>query len=91
MKILSFGKMALKLVFWKSISSQTHAFDFLFSMLCGVFSKIKLFSLKLCFFRFSIDLKQIGSIENLKKHNFRENNLIFENTPQSIENKKSNA
>ena len=41
--------------------------------------------------RFSIDLKQIGSIENQKKHNFRENNLIFENTPQSIENKKSNV
>ena len=32
--------------------------------------------------------KQIGSIENLEKHLFRKNNLIFENTPQSIKNKK---
>ena len=63
MKILSFGKLALKLVFWKSISSQNHAFDFLFSMLCGVFSKIRLFSLKLCFFKFSIDPICFRSIE----------------------------
>ena len=34
----------------------------------------------------SIDRKQIGSIENLEKQNFRENNLIFENIPQRIEN-----
>ena len=32
--------------------------------------------------------KQFGSIENLEKHIFRKNNLIFENTPQSIEYKK---
>ena len=31
--------------------------------------------------------KQIGSIENLEKHYFRKNNLVFEKkkTPQSIE------
>ena len=35
-----------------------------------------------------IDRKQFGLIENLEKHLFRKNNLIFENTPQSIEYKK---
>ena len=51
LKILILGKLGLKLVFWKSISSHSHAFYFLFSMLCGVFSKIRLFSLKCCFFQ----------------------------------------
>ena len=51
LKILSLGKLGLKLVFWKSISSHTYAFYFWFSMLCGVFSKIRLFSLKFCFFQ----------------------------------------
>ena len=55
LKILILGKLSLKLVFWKSISSHTHAFYFLFSMLCGVFSKIRIFCLKFCFSRFSID------------------------------------
>ena len=63
LKILSLGKLSLKLVFWNSISSHSHAFYFLFSMLCGVFSKIWLFSLKFCFSRFSIDLICFRSIE----------------------------
>ena len=55
LKILSLEKLGLKLVFWKSISSHTHAFYFLYSILWGVFSKIRLFFLKRCFSRFSID------------------------------------
>ena len=55
LKILILGKLGLKLVLWKSISSHTHAFYFLYSMLWGVFSKIRLFFLKRCFSRFSID------------------------------------
>ena len=51
LKILILGKLGFKLVFWKSILSHSHAFYFLFSMLCGVFSKIRLFSLKCCFFQ----------------------------------------
>ena len=43
LKILILGKLGLKLVFWKSISSHTHAFYFLYSMLWGVFSKTDLF------------------------------------------------
>ena len=50
LKILNLGKSGLKLVLWKSISSHTHAFYFLYSMLWGVFSKIRLFFLKRCFF-----------------------------------------
>ena len=49
LKILIFGKLCLNLVFWKSISSHTHAFYFLYSMLWGVFSKIKLFFSKKMF------------------------------------------
>ena len=63
LKILSLGKLGLKLVFWKSISSHFHAFYFLFSMLCGVFSKVRLFSLKFCFSIFSIDPICFRSIE----------------------------
>ena len=55
LKILCLERLGLKLVFWKNISSHSHAFYFLFSMFCGVFSKIRLFSLKFCFSRFSID------------------------------------
>ena len=55
LKILILGKLGLKLVFWKSISSHSYAFYSLYSMLCGVSSKIKLFSLKICFSEFSID------------------------------------
>ena len=55
LKILILGKLGLKLVFWKNISSHTHAFYFLYSILWGVFSKIRLFFLKRCFSRFSID------------------------------------
>ena len=39
LKILILGKLGFKLVFWKSISSHTHAFYSLYSMLWGVFSK----------------------------------------------------
>ena len=39
LKILNLGKLGLKFVFWKSISSHTHAFDFLYSMLWGFFFK----------------------------------------------------
>ena len=49
LKLLILGKLGLKLVFWKSISSHTHAFYFLYSMLWGVFSKIKLFFSKKMF------------------------------------------
>ena len=55
LKILNLGKLGLKLMFWKSISSHIHAFYFLYSMLWGVFSKIKLFFSKMLFSRFSID------------------------------------
>ena len=49
LKILILGKLGLKLVLWKSISSHTHAFYFLYSMLWGVFSKIRLFFSKILF------------------------------------------
>ena len=55
LKILILGKLGLKLVFWKSISSHTHAFYSLYSMLWGVFSKTRLFFLKCCFSRISIN------------------------------------
>ena len=51
LKILSLGKLGLKLVFWKSISSHSHAFYFLFSMLCGVFFKIQVVFSKILFFQ----------------------------------------
>ena len=63
LKILNLGKLGLKLVFWNIISSHTHTFYFLFSMLCGVFSKVRLFSLKFCFSIFSIDPICFRSIE----------------------------
>ena len=51
LKILILGKLGLKLVFWKSISSHTHAFYSLYSMLWGVFSKTGLFFSKILFFQ----------------------------------------
>ena len=38
-------------MFWESISSHTHAFVLLYSMLWGKFSKNQVFSLKSCFFQ----------------------------------------
>ena len=56
LKILILGKLGLKLVFWKSISSHTHAFYSYYSMLWGVFSKTGLFfQNKFYFSRISID------------------------------------
>ena len=43
--------MGLKLVFWESISSHTHAYFFLDSMLWGKISKNQVFSPKSCFFQ----------------------------------------
>ena len=43
--------MGLKLVFWENISSHTHAFFLLYSMLWGKISKNQVFSLKNCFFQ----------------------------------------
>ena len=43
--------MSLKFVIWKSISSHTHAFLLLYSMLWGKISKNQFFSLKSCFFQ----------------------------------------
>ena len=48
---LNFGKLGLKLVFWKSISSHTHAFYYLYSMIWGIFSKTRLFFSKILFFQ----------------------------------------
>ena len=50
LKILILRKLGLKLVFWKNISSHSYAFYSLYSMLCGVFSKISLFFSKILFF-----------------------------------------
>ena len=55
LKILILGKLGLKLVFWKNISSHSYAFYSLYSMLWWVFSKTRLFFLKCCFSRFSIN------------------------------------
>ena len=49
-KILILGKLGLKLVFWKSISSHSYALYSLYSMLCGVFSEIRLVFSKILFF-----------------------------------------
>ena len=56
LKILILEKLDFKLVFWKSISSHTHEFYSLYSMLWGVFFKNQVFFLKCCFFRILIDL-----------------------------------
>ena len=54
-KIQIFEKLGLKLVFWKSISSHTHAFLYLiFNVLMQAF-KNQVISLKSCFSRISID------------------------------------
>ena len=57
-------KLGLKLVFWKSISSHTHAFLFLIFMLWGKFSKIRLFFKK--------------KKKKLFFQNFNWSNLIFD-------------
>ena len=51
LKILILGKLGFKLVFWKSISSHSHALYSLYSMLWGVFSKTRLFFSKMLFFQ----------------------------------------
>ena len=51
LKILNLGKSGLKLVLWKSISSHTHAFYFLYSMLWGVFSKNQVIFSEMLFFQ----------------------------------------
>ena len=48
---LILGKRGLKLVFWKSISSHTHAFYSLYSMLWGVFFKNHIIFSKMLFFQ----------------------------------------
>ena len=45
-----FGKLGLKFVFWESISSHTHAFVLLYSMLWGKISKIQVFFSQKLFF-----------------------------------------
>ena len=50
LKILILGKLGLKLMFWKSISSHTHAFFFLiFNALKSVFKNQVIFSKKMFF------------------------------------------
>ena len=49
LKILIVGKLGFKLVFWKSISSHTHAFYFFYSMLWGVFFKNQVIFPKILF------------------------------------------
>ena len=64
LKILILGKLGLKLVFWKSISSHTHAFYSLYSMLWGVFLKARLFSfLNFVFPKFRLIQSVCWSIE----------------------------
>ena len=66
-------KLGLKLVFWESISSHTHAFFFfLYSMLWGKISKNQVFSLKSCFFQ-----------------NFDWSNLIFDQSKSCLKNSVS--
>ena len=60
---LILGKLGLKIVFWKSISSHTHAFLFLiFNALKYVFKNQVIF-LKRCFSRFSIDLISLDRVD----------------------------
>ena len=67
------GKLGLKLVFWKSISSHTHAFLFLiFNALRYVFKKNQVIFLNICFFLdFRLIQSDFRSIEILLK-NFSE-------------------
>ena len=66
------GKLGLKLVFWKSISSHTHAFLFLiFNALRYVFKKSGYFSKKMFFPDFRLIQSDFRSIEILLK-NFSE-------------------
>ena len=66
------GKLGLKLVFWKSISSHTHVFLFLiFNALRYVFKKSGYFSKKMFFPDFRLIQSDFRSIEILLK-NFSE-------------------
>ena len=51
LKILILRKLGLKPMFWKSISSHTHAFYSLYSMLWGVFFKNHIIFSKMLFFQ----------------------------------------
>ena len=51
LKILILEKLGVKLIFWKSISSHTHAFYSLYSMLWGVFFKNHIIFSKMLFFQ----------------------------------------
>ena len=63
------GKFGLKLVFWKSISSHTHAFLFLiFNALRYVFKKSGYFSKKMFFPNFRLIQSDFRSIEILLKN-----------------------
>ena len=64
LKILILGKLGLNLVFWKSISSHTHAFLFLiFNALRSVFKNQVLFFQKCCFPDFRLIQSVFRSIE----------------------------
>ena len=67
LKILILEKLSLKLVFWKSISSHTHAFYSLHSMLWGVFVKNQVIFSKMLFF---LDFRLIQSV-------FRSIEIVF--------------
>ena len=63
------GKLGLKLVFWKSISSHTYAFLFpIFNTLRYVFKKSGYFSKKLFFLEFRLIQFDFRSIEILLKN-----------------------
>ena len=63
------GKLGLKLVFWKSISSHIHAFLFLiFNTLRYIFKKSCYFSKKLFFLEFRLIQFDFRSIEILLKN-----------------------
>ena len=51
LKILILGKLGLKLVFWKNISSHSHAFYSLYSLLWGVYFKNQVTFSKMSFFQ----------------------------------------
>ena len=76
LKILIFGKLGLKLVFWNSISSHSYAFYSLYSMLYGVFSKIRLFFSKILFFHI-FDWSNLFLINRKFLKNFRWASVCF--------------
>ena len=63
LKIFILGKLGLKLVFWKSISSHTHAFYSLCSMFWGVFQKPSYFFKNSVFPKFQLIQSVFQSIE----------------------------